>query len=596
MSERAMTLPQLFRDRAARFGDRVARRRKRGGQWVAQTWNEWARSVDEIARGLISAGVKPKQAVAIVSNTRAEWVECDLGIMSAGAVTIPIYPSSLPDAIEYIVNNSEAVAIVCENDEQAAKVKQIKAKCPTLKKIVVIEGAPAPDAATLDELKKEGWQVASDEVKKRVDALDPDEVATIVYTSGTTGPPKGVVQTHANHYWMIHNLATLGLINESDEDLIFLPLAHSMGRCEEMGQLYIGYTTSYAESIDKLVQNLGEAKPTLLFSVPRIYEKFFEKVMAGAAQASPLKRKIVNFAIAAGREWSQRKQRGESIPLGLKLRHALADKLVFTKIRATLGGRIRACVTGAAPIARNILEFFHGAGVMVLEGYGLTETTPALTFNRPDNFKFGTVGRPITGVEIKIAEDGEILARGKNIAKGYYKRDEETKAVFLDGGWFATGDIGQFDEDGFLKITDRKKDLIKTSGGKYVAPQEVERALKSDSFVAQVMVHGDRRKFCSAVLVLNKDAVEAWAKEQGIAVSKYDELVKHPKLKEMLEKRVEGLNEKLASYEQVKKIIVSPTEWTPESGELTPTLKVKRKVVTARFEKELDALYEEKYG
>jgi long-chain acyl-CoA synthetase len=595
-AEAAQTLPRLFRKTVARLGDRMARRRKRGGQWIGQTWNEWARSVDEIARGLISAGVQPRQRVAILSNTRAEWVECDLGILSAGAVTVPIYPNSTAKDVEYILNNAEVVLVFCENDEQVKKVAGIRAGCPNLKKVVVLDGASTPAVATLDELKKEGWQVASDEVRKRVEAGDPGELATIVYTSGTTGPPKGVVQTHANHYWMVHNIASYGDMSEADEDLIFLPLAHSFARCEEYAQIYVGNTTSYAESIDKIIQNLEEVRPTVLFSVPRIYEKIYERVMAVAASASPLKRKVIDFSIAVGREVSRKRQAGEPLGLGLSLRHRIADKLFLSKVRNYLGGRIRFCVTGAAPIARNILEFFHGAGVQLLEGYGLTETTPALTLNRLGAYRFGTVGRVIPGCELKIAEDGEILGRGPNVAKGYYLRDEETKAVFLADGWFATGDIGQIDTDGFLKITDRKKDLIKTSGGKYVAPQEVEHQLKSDPLIAQAMVHGDRRKYCSAVLVLNRDSVEAWAKREGIAADDYEGLVKHARLRELVQVAIDEKNKKLASYEQVKKFIIAPQEWTPESGELTPTLKVKRKVVTARFEKELDALYEEKYA
>ncbi|HVY60995.1 MAG TPA: long-chain fatty acid--CoA ligase [Planctomycetota bacterium] len=596
MSDKALTLPALFRKTVARLGDRVARRRKRGGQWIGQTWNEFARSVDEIARGLVAAGVAPKQRAAILSSTRAEWVECDLGILSAGAVTVPIYPSSLPKDIEYILNNAEVVLVFCENEDQAKKVAAIRASCPTLKRVVVMEGASSPSVATLDELKKEGWQVASDEVTRRVAAGDPDEVATIVYTSGTTGPPKGVVQTHANHYWMVHNIAGYGDMTEHDEDLIFLPLAHSFARCEEYAQIYIGFTTSYAESLEKIVDNCGEVKPTVLFSVPRIYEKFYEKVMAGLATAAPRKRRIAEWAIGIGRRMSQKKQAGEAPGFLLELKWKVADRLVLHKIRERMGGRIRFCVTGAAPIARNILEFFHGAGIQILEGYGLTETTPALTLNRLAAYRFGSVGKAIPGCELKIAEDGEILGRGPNIAKGYYKREEETRAVFLPDGWFATGDIGVIDADGFLKITDRKKDLIKTSGGKYVAPQEVEHQLKSDPLIAQAMVHGDRRKYCSAILVLNRETVEAWAKREGIATDGYESLVKHAKLRELVQALLDEKNKKLASYEQVKKFIIAPKEWTPESGELTPTLKVKRKVVTAKFEKELDALYEEKYA
>lgn len=595
---RAMTLPQLFRDRVARYGDRVARRRKTGGQWVSQTWNQWAKSVEEIARGLIALGVKVDDAVAIMSQSRAEWVECDLGILSAGAVTIPLYPSLLPDQVEYILQNSDAVAIFVEDEGQLEKVLAVRERLPKVKRAILIDGR-VPEKASgfcmaLDDLKKEGWQVAADEVRKRIEGGDPEKIATIVYTSGTTGPPKGVPQTHANHYWAVHSIASLGDVADDDEDLLFLPLAHSFARCEEYAQIFVGSITSYAESIDKLVQNLAEVRPTMLFSVPRIYEKLYAKVQAGA-QGSALKGMLVRWAIGVGREVSRCKQAGRPIPLGLALKNAIADKLVFSKVRALFGGRLKFAVSGAAPLAREIAEFLHAIGVLILEGYGLTETTPVLTINTTKAYKFGTVGKPIPGVEIKIAEDGEILARGPNVVAGYYKRDEETKAVFLEGGWFATGDIGQFDEDGFLRITDRKKDLIKTSGGKYVAPQEVERVLKADSLFTQVMVHGDRRKFCSAVVVLNKEEVEAFAREHGIAAASYADLVKNAKVRDLVAAHIEEKNKKLASYEQIKKFVISPTEWTPETGELTPTLKVKRKVVTERFEKELDALYDEKF-
>jgi long-chain acyl-CoA synthetase len=597
-----VTIPQLFRKRVAAEGSRVARRFKKGGVWMDMTWAEFGKAVEDVARGCMAIGVKSGNRVALLSNSRAEWVEIDFGIMSAGAVSIPIYPSSTPDQIEYIVNNSEAMAIFAENEEQLAKVLAIRDKIARVVRVVLIEGKPpasAPQASdgkplvvSLEELKKAGWEVSPEEVRKAVEGVSWDEIATIVYTSGTTGPPKGVVQTHRNHVSMVRNLNTLGDVTRDDMDLLFLPLAHSFARAEEMAQIEIGNTTAYAESIDKLGVNLQEVHPTLLFSVPRIYEKVYAKIQADAA-ASPVKKAIVGWAMKVGREVSRLKQKNQPIPFFLGFKYAFATKLVFSKVQEKLGGRLKFAVSGGAPLAREIAEFFHACGVTILEGYGLTETCPALTINTQKAYKFGFVGKPIPNVEVKIAEDGEILGRGDNIAKGYYKRDDETAAVFLKDGWFATGDIGNFDEDGFLKITDRKKDLIKTSGGKYIAPQEIENKLKSDPFIAQAMIHADRRKFVSVVVTLNSDAVRAWAK--GLEVDGAEALAKHPKVRDLIEERIEGVNKTLASYESIKKFIIAPREWTPESGELTPTLKVKRKVVTQIFQKELDALYDEKY-
>ena len=610
----AVTLPQLFRRRVAAEGDRVARKFKRGQAWVDMTWSEFGKAVEDVARGLVALGVASKaagaseltgRAVGLLSNSRAEWPESDFGIMSAGGVSIPIYPSSTPDQVEYIVNNSESVAIICENEEQLAKVLATRPNMPTLMRAILMDGRAPPSAKpaadgkpfviTLEELKKGGWEVSPDEVKKRVDGGRWEDVATIVYTSGTTGPPKGVVQTHKNHVSMMRFLGSVGDVKRDDVDLLFLPLAHSFARAEEMAQLELGFTTAYAESIDKLGQNLQEVQPTLLFSVPRIYEKVYGKIRGDVRAHGGLKEKIFNWAVGVGRKVSQRQQQKQSIPFLLGIQYGLATKLVFGKVREKLGGRLKFAVSGGAPLAREIAEFFHACGVLILEGYGLTETCPALCINQLQAYKFGSVGKPIPGVEVKIAEDGEILGRGDNVALGYYKREEETKAVFLPEGWFATGDIGQIDDQGFVKITDRKKDLIKTSGGKYIAPQEIENKLKGDPYIAQAMIHADRRKFVSVVVVINVDAIRTWAKEQGLEVDGAEALAKHPKVFELIQQRIDVINESLASYESIKKFIIAPREWTPETGELTPTLKVKRKVVTQQFQKELDALYDEKY-
>ncbi|MHC4829433.1 MAG: AMP-dependent synthetase/ligase [Planctomycetota bacterium] len=603
MPQDSMSLPGLFFDRVAQSGASIARRSRKDGTWVGQTWTAWGEVVRNVARGLMAFGIEPGQPVALLSNTRAEWTDSDFGIMTAGGLTVPIYPSSLSDQCAYIVQNSESVAVICEDQKQLDKILEVQTECPTLTRVFLIEGTPKenPTAAdgkplvvTWPELLARSEETTPEALSERTSAIDPNTLATIVYTSGTTGPPKGVMQTHANHVSAVKALVNVGFIRDDETDLIFLPLAHSFARAQSFGHVASGITLCYAESIDQLLANLAEVQPTLLFSVPRIYEKVYAKAQASAA-VSPVKKKIFDWALRVGRAISQRQQQGSKVPFGLGLKGKVADRLVFSKLRGKLGGRVRLAVSGGAPLSREIAEFMHAAGILILEGYGLTETCPILTVNSPDAYRFGSVGKPIDGVEIKFAPDGEILGRGPNISLGYYKREEATKAVYLEDGWFATGDIGEFDADGFLKITDRKKDLIKTSGGKYVAPQEVENKLKVNPFVAQCMVHGDRRKFCSVVIVPNRERLEPWAAENGIVCSNYDDLIKHKKTIQQFERVLSETNQDLATYEQPKKFVLAAAEWTPETGELTPSMKVKRKVVTQKFQSELDALYDEKF-
>ncbi|MFQ5458963.1 MAG: AMP-dependent synthetase/ligase, partial [Myxococcota bacterium] len=379
-----------------------------------------------------------------------------------------------------------------------------------------------------------------------------------------------------------------------DMDLLFLPLAHSFARAEGLGGIYQGLTTAFAESLDTIAENLGEVKPTIVYSVPRIYERIYTKVNSGARDAGGVKLKLFTWAVGVGRKVSQLKQKGEPIPPLLGFQYALATKLVFSKIQAIVGGRLRFFGSGGAPLAREIAEFFHAAGILILEGYGLTETCPVLTVSTTKAYKFGTVGKPLPGVTVKIAEDGEIIAKGRNIAQGYFKREEATAEAFRDG-WFYTGDIGEFDEDGFLKITDRKKDLIVTAGGKNVAPQNIENLLKTDPYISQVMVHGDKRKFLSAIITLDLENVTTWAKEQGIEDLSPVALARNEKVNALIREVVEESSRKLASYETIKKFHLTGADFSVESGELTPTLKVKRKVVTEKYQDVLDGFYDEKY-
>ena len=591
----ASSIPQVFFDRAAQRGGKTAHMVKRDGAWHEISWQELSDIVRHAARGLLTLDLQAGDRVAILSDSRAEWVQCDLGIMAAGGITVPIYASSTPDQAAYILQNSGAVGMFIDTSAQLEKILSVRDQVPTLKHIVMIADKPsAPDESImmLTDLIQRGRDDDNQGavLEERLKGLTPDHEATYVYTSGTTGPPKGVVQTHGNHLFMMESCGALTDLGEGDVNLLFLPLAHSFARLESFLGFYIGWTTAFAESIDALAQNMREVRPMLVMSVPRVYEKVYAGVQAGVA-GSALKQAIFNWSVGVGRQASRLQQQGRSLPLGLRLKQDLAHRLVFHKLHAALGGRLRYFVSGGAPLAREIAEFFHAAGLLILEGYGLTETCPALTANRYDNFKFGTVGLPVPGIELRLGDDGEILARGPNIARGYYQRPEATAEVFLDDGWFATGDIGEIDADGFLSITDRKKDLLVTAGGKNVAPQNIENLLKGDALISQAMVYGDRRPFLTAVLTLDVDAATAYARDHGISGDSIAQLADSPQLRTVLEGRVEQVNQRLAPYESIKKFVIAREDFTEASNELTPTLKVKRQVVTEKYQSELDALY-----
>jgi long-chain acyl-CoA synthetase len=593
------TLARIFWTRIERSADRPAQQLKRQGQWETLTWRAVGEIVREVALGLIALGRQKGDAVALLSASRAEWVQADFAIFSAGCMTIPIYPSYPSDLIAYIVNDSGAKTLIVEDPGQLAKALEVRGKMTGLEQIVVIAGAEPLESSeavlTWEALRRLGRDHAErhrSTLADRLAAGRPDDIATIVYTSGTTGPPKGVVQTHANHLATLRASAEATPTREGEVHLLFLPLAHSFARLESFLGVYNGLTTAFAENLDKVGDNLKETRPHFIMSVPRVYEKVYAKILAGVEAGPPMKKKIFQWALGVGRKVSQRQQRREPIRGGLALRHRLAHALVFSKLHAALGGRLRFAVSGGAPLSRDIAEFFHAAGILILEGYGLTETCPALTFNRLEHFKFGSVGQALPGVELKIAADGEILARGGNVAtRGYFKQSEATAEVFEPDGWFHTGDIGQVDADGFLFITDRKKDLIVTAGGINIAPQNIENLLKSDPFISQAMVYGDRRPYPVALITVNPEELAKLAKERGLASIDTATLVKHPTVIERVGRTVEEKNAELQSYAKVKKFTVLPGDFTQEGGELTPTLKVKRKVVTEKYRDALEALY-----
>ena len=592
------TLATMFWDRVERSADRPAQQRKRGGKWETLTWREVGEASRELATALIALGRKRGAAVGVLSASRAEWVQADFAIFSAGCVTIPIYPTYPADLIQYIVNDAEVRTLIVEDPVQLAKVLEVRGKMERLEQVVVIQGyegkEPSSFIHTWEAFRRLGRESADrlkGELATRVTETKPEDVATIVYTSGTTGPPKGVVQTHRNHMAALEAAAQVLRVEEGWVHLLFLPLAHSFGRLESFTGVHRGLTTAFAESIDKLRENLPEVRPHFLVSVPRVFEKVYAGVLAKAEAGSPLKKKIFRWAVGVGKEASRLKQAKLPVTGALAVKYRLAHKLVFSKMHEALGGRLVFAISGGAPLSREIAEFFHAAGILILEGYGLTETCPILSANRTDAFKFGSVGTAIPGVELKIASDGEILGRGSNIAKGYFKKPEATAEVFLPDGWFATGDIGKIDPEGFLFITDRKKDLIVTAGGMNIAPQNIENLLKGDPFISQVMVHGDKRPYPVALITVNPEDLTKFAKEQGILNLDPAALVKHPKVVERVSRIVEQRNTELQSYAKIKKFAILPGDFTVENGFLTPTLKVKRKVIREEYRDALEELY-----
>jgi long-chain acyl-CoA synthetase len=591
------TLASMFWNRVEHDGDRAAQRYKADGTWHTLNWRQVGEVVREVATGLLALGRRKEDAVGILSASRAEWVQADFAIFSAGCRTIPVYPTYPPDLIQYLVNDAGVKTLFVEDPGQLAKVLEVQGKMDGLEQIVVMqgyEGEASPRIMTWAELRRLGRdnvERLKSELAGRVAEVRPEDIATIVYTSGTTGPPKGVVQTHGNHLATLESAAKMETITAGDTHLLFLPLAHSFARLESFLGVHRGLTTAFAENIDKLRDNLPEVKPNFICSVPRVFEKVYAGVLAKAEAGSPVKRKIFHWAVGVGRDVSRLKQAKKPVPAGLAFKYRLAHKLVFSKLHEALGGRLRFAVSGGAPLSKEIAEFFHAAGILILEGYGLTETCPSLTFNRLEHFKFGSVGQAQPGIEIKIAPDGEILGRGLNIAKGYYKKPEATAEVFLADGWFATGDIGKVDEDGFLFITDRKKDLIVTAGGMNIAPQNVENLLKGDPFISQAMVHGDKRPYPVAIITLNPEELAKFAKDQGILNTDPAALAKHPKVVERVSRIVEARNHELQSYARIKKFAILPGDFTVENGLLTPTLKVKRRIITDKHRELLDSLY-----
>jgi len=590
------TLNQLFFTTVDRHaGLPAAFRSKVGGAWVGITHREALERVHAISTGLRELGVQPGDKVALVSENRPEWALADYACLTARATDVPIYPTLTAKQTEYILRDSESVAVFCSTAAQVDKVLEVKDALPGLKHIIVFDGGAAarPQVTSLASLEAKGRGAASKYPNWKAEALaaQPDDLATLIYTSGTTGDPKGVMLSHFNIWSNVQAVLQMIPIGAGDECLSMLPLSHSYERMVDYTLFQAGVIINYAESFDTVAANLGEVKPTVVLSVPRLYEKVYARVLENALSGSAVKRTIFFWAKRAGEQWATLALAGLPIPGGLALKKKLADKLVFSKLQARTGGRIRFFVSGSAPLSADIAKFFYSAGLPVIEGYGLTESSPVLTFNPLDRIKLGTVGRAIPGVELKIASDGEILAHGPNIMHGYYKQPEATREVLDGDGWLHTGDIGELDSDGYLKITDRKKEMIKTAGGKYIAPQPIEGMVKRNKFVANAVLHGDRRKYPIVLIVPNFENLERWARERNLSYGTRAELILLPDVRAKVEREVMSMLKELAKFETPKKVVLLENDFTIESGELTPTLKVKRRVVEKRYKDAIDAAY-----
>jgi len=591
------TLTQLFFTTVDRHaGLAAAFRSKVGGAWVSITHREALGRVQAISLGLRELGIKPGDKVAIVSENRPEWALTDYACLCARATDVPIYPTLTAKQTEYILRDSESVAVFCSTAAQVAKVLEVQGALPGLQQIIVFDGDAAagrPGVISLAALEGKGRAVVSRHPNWKAEALSagPEDLATLIYTSGTTGDPKGVMLSHHNIWSNVQACLQMIPIGSGDECLSMLPLSHSYERMVDYTLFQAGVIINYAESFDTVAANLQDVKPTVVLSVPRLYEKVYARVLENALSGSVIKRNIFFWAKRAGEQWATLSLAGLPIPGGLALKKKLADRLVFAKLRARTGGRIRFFVSGAAPLSADIAKFFYSAGLPVIEGYGLTESSPVLTLNPLDRIKLGTVGRAIPGVELKIAQDGEILARGPNIMQGYYKLPEATTETIDTDGWLHTGDIGEIDSDGYLKITDRKKELLKTAGGKYIAPQPIELAVKRNKFVANAMLYGDRRKFPIILIVPNFDNLERWARERSLTYGTHAELIELADVHAKIEREVMSMLSHLAKFETPKKVVLLEKDFTIESGELTPTLKVKRRIVQQHYKDKIDAAY-----
>lgn len=600
-------LVTLFQESVAANAERPALMYKRAGSWHTITYAGFGRFVEDLAGGLLALGVEAGDKVAIWSENSPEWVISDYGTLHTGAASVPIYHTLTQDQSAYILKDSDAKVCFVEDAERLEAVLAKRSELPELESIVVMGPVPAgysgkDDILGMDELYAKGrahLEANEGALTERIEALTPDTLASLVYTSGTTGNPKGVILTHWNFASNVQATAEV-LPFHKELHLGFLPLAHSFARTgDEFYPYSVGSTVAFAEGLEQLTANMAEIQPTVMLSVPRLYEKMYAKIKDGVRQGSPTKQRIFAWAMGVGGEFAHRTADHRPIPATLKVKKSIADALVFKKIHQVTGGRLKFFVSGGAALSKEIQEFFAAAGLWILQGYGLTETSPVLSCNSPENYRFGSVGKPIPGVEIRLDDsewegvegEGEIQCRGPNITEGYFRLEKETRELFTDDGWLKTGDVGRIDEEGFLFITDRKKELFKTAYGKYIAPQVLEGQLKNQDHIAMAVIIGEDKKYVAALIAPDFERLEPWAKAEGIAFESHEDLIANPKVRELIESEVAAVNANLARYEQVKRFELLDRELTQEDGELTPTLKVKRRIIHETYAPQIAACY-----
>jgi len=557
--------------------------------WVSKTYAEVGEIVERLSLGLMELGIEKGDKVAILSNTRPEWTYFDFAALTAGATVVPIYQTNSPEECHYVLEHSDTKAVIVEDDEQLEKIRQVRDRCPLLEQVIRMTGS-SEDAISAEDLAHQGSARDSADWEERWRSVTPDDICTLIYTSGTTGPPKGCVISQGNYRAMLDMVLEVGALGDDELTYLYLPLAHSFALLVQFGTVALGATLAYWERDPlKIIPNLAEVKPTYFPSVPRIFEKIYTAATANAEKAGGLKKAIFNWAIRVGRKVRELERQGREPGFLLRRQYKIADEQVLSKIRGLFGGRLKLAVSGAAPINPEILRFFDAAGVLVVEGWGMTETSTAATVATSEDFKFGTVGRPFPGCEVKLAEDGEILVRGPNVFKGYYKNPEATAETLVDG-WLRTGDLGEIDDEGYVKITGRKKDIIITAGGKNITPANIEAEVKQHPLVSQCVVIGDRRPYLVALVTLDPEEAVTYAKDHGLPEDP-EQLAANEEVRATIQRHIDRINERFARVEQVKKFVILPRDLSQESGELTPTMKVKRNVVADKYAGEVESLY-----